>query len=429
MARIEPFRALRYDPARVAPGSVLAPPYDVVTAEQVAALRARSPYNIAHVESCAPTPEGYAQAAALLRAWEREDVLLREEQPALYAYEQRFTAEGRPHARRALFARLRIAAPGGGGVRAHEATMAGARADRLALLRATRTHVSPIFVLAPDRGGALRAALDAAAADAPAFAASDAAGDEHTLWPLTEGAAHAALADALAAETLTIADGHHRYATALAYLEERGLEVLPATAPERSVLAAIVPEEDAGLVVLPIHRLVRAGVPADLAAHLAALYEVTPFDGAWNAAGAAALWARVREHASALPCFGVIGLEGRSLHLLRARSAPALDAALPARWSAAARAVDVLVLNETILEPLLALDAAARAAGERVAFSEDAAEAWRAVAAGDAQLAFLVNAVPVPQIIAVADAGELLPQKSTFFYPKLGTGLVLNPLD
>ncbi len=429
MAHIEPFRALRYDPARVRGDHVLAPPYDVVTPEQVAALEARSPYNIARVESCAPTPAGYAQAAELLRTWEREGVLVREERPAYYVYEQRFHVDGQAHARRALFARLGLAAAGGGGVRPHEATMSGARADRLALLRATRTHVSPIFGLAPDRDGTLRAALDTAAAGRAIFEATDAGGEQHALWTLADPAAHATLTAALAQETVTIADGHHRHATALAYLEERGGEALPADAPERSVLAALVPEQDAGLVVLPIHRLVRSGVPADLAPRLAPLYEVTPFAAGWDAAGAAALWARVRDDAGALPCFGAIGLAPRSFHVLTARSMRALDGALPAHWSPAARAVQVLVLNETILEPLLGLDAPARAAGERIAFSEDAAEAWRAVDAGNAQLAFLVHAVRVPEIMAVADAGELLPQKSTFFYPKLGTGLVLNPLD
>jgi uncharacterized protein (DUF1015 family) len=427
MPRIEPFRALRYDPARVRPDDVLAPPYDVVTPAQVAALAARSPFNIARVESCEPTPAGYAAAAALLRDWQAAGALVRDDQPAFYAYEQRFAHDGAVLRRRALFVRLDLAT-GSGGVRPHEATMAGARADRLALLRATRTHVSPIFGLAPDRGGALAATL-AAAGTAPAFAATDAAGEQHALWRIDDPAAIAALTAALADETVTIADGHHRFATALAYLEERGGAALPADAAERSVLAALVPERDAGLLVLPIHRLVRAGVPVDLAARLGALYEIEELAAGWDEAGVDALWSRVRAQAGGAPCFGAVGLAGRSLHLLTARNPADVARALPAHWSAAARALHVLVLNETILEPLLGLDAAARAAGERIAFSEDAVAAWRAVADGEAQLAFLVNAVRVPEIIAVADAGELLPQKSTFFYPKLGTGLVLNPLD
>jgi hypothetical protein len=171
-----------------------------------------------------------------------------------------------------------------------------------------------------------------------------------------------------------------------------------------------------------------AAVPANLAERLDALYHVEAVDRPWDLAGAEHVWSRVQvEHD--VPVFGVLGLTPRGLHLLTARSNEAIAAAMPPNLSPASRALDVLVLNETILQPALGLDAAARAAGTNIAFTEDVREAWHAVDSGEYALAFLVRHVSAQQVVAVADAGELLPQKSTFFYPKLATGMVLNPLD
>ena len=436
MVEIAPFRGLRYDPARVDPSAVIAPPYDVVGEDAVAALHARSRWNVAHVES--PRAEGgegggdrYARAAALLREWTREGVLVRDEAPALYAYEQRTAVGGERVVRRCCFARLRLSPYAAGGVRPHERTMAGPKADRLALLRAARVNVSPLLVMYRDASGAASGALARAAEAPPDFEATDDRGDEHRLWVVSDPAAIGAIAAAAAASNATIADGHHRYETALAYLEERGGPAGPDEGA-RWVLAGLVAEDDPGLVVLPTHRLVAAEAPPDFGARLAALYEAgdaaPPGGGEPSAADALRLWERVREGAGAPGTFGVMGLGGAGLRLLRARGAAALDAAMPAAWPAATRALDVLILNETILRPLLGLGEAEFAAG-RVAFSEDAAEAWEWTRAAPGRLAFLLNPTRVHQVAAAADAGEVLPQKSTFFYPKLATGMVLNPLD
>ena len=445
MVEIAPFRGLRYDPARVDPSAAIAPPYDVVGEDAVAALHARSPWNVAHVES-PRDPEGgagagggdrYARAAALLREWEREGVLVRDEAPALYAYEQRTAVGGERVVRRCCFARLRLSPYGAGEVRPHERTMAAPKADRLALLRAARVNVSPLLVMYRDASGAASAALARAAAAPPAFEATDDRGDEHRLWVVSDPADVAAIAGAAAASNATVADGHHRYETALAYLEERGGPAGPDEGA-RWVLAGLVAEDDPGLVVLPTHRLVAAEPPPDFGARLAALYGIEdaspPGGGEPSAADALRLWERVRERAGTPGAFGVMGLGGAGglggggLRLLRARDEAALDAAMPAAWPRATRALDVLILNETILRPLLGLGEAEFAAG-RVAFSEDAAEAWEWTRAAPGRLAFLLNPTRVAQVVAAADAGETLPQKSTFFYPKLATGMVLNPLD
>ena len=416
---------------------MIAPPYDVGGESDVAALHARSPHNVAHVES--PRSEGdadrYAHAAALLGEWERAGVLLREATPSYYVYEQRTTVDGERVARRCFFARLRLSPFEDGLVRPHERTMSGPKADRLALLRATRTNVSPIFVMYRDAAGTVGPILANATAQPPAFAATDDRGDEHGLWIVDDAPHVAALTAAAAASNATIADGHHRYETALAYLGERG-GADGAGEGERWVLAGLVAEDEPGLIVLPAHRLVPdAKPPTDLAARLGELYEIERLESDLsdlsdpsNAGAARRLWEQVQAGRVQPGTFGLLGLGGPSLHLLRARAPEALDAAMPAEWSAASRALDVLILNETILRPLLGIDAAAFAAG-RVEFSEDVGQAWEWTQAAGGRLAFLVNATRVEQVVAVADAGEVLPQKSTYYYPKLATGMLLNPLD
>ena len=400
---------------------MIAPPYDVVGEDAVAALHDRSPFNVGHVESprAAAGDDRYAHAAALLDAWQREGVLVRDEAPAYYVYEQRTAIGAERVARRCCFARMQLSPFEDGIVRPHEHTMSGPKADRLALLSATRVNISPLLVMFRDPSGAAAAVIEQATAGAPVYAATDDRGDEHRLWIVDDPQAVEALTAAAATSTATIADGHHRYETALNYRAERGASDDGAS----WVLAGLVAEDEPGLVVLPTHRLLPdAAPPADFAARLGELYEVEEVDGIEE------LWARVQAGASEPGTFGLLGLGGAGLHLLRARSAEAIDAVMPAEWSPASRALDVLILNETILNPLLGLDDAAFTAG-RVEFSEDVEEAWEWTQAAPGRLAFLVNSTRVDQVVSVADAGEVMPQKSTFFYPKLATGMVLNPLD
>ena len=419
---------------------VIAPPYDVVSDEHVARLLERSPYNIAHIESC-PGPEEtrYQRAADALRGWVGAGALLRDERPAYYVYEQRTSVQGAERVRRCFFARMRLYPPEEGVVRPHESTMEGPRAERLQLMRATRANVSPIMSFYADPGHRARAVLEQAAAGTPNFEARDDRGDEHRLWVVDDEQRMATLAEVLAASKVTIADGHHRYTTALEYLEERRRET-PEGAwrgdePEHWMLTGLVADDDPGLAVLPIHRLLRGDdVPSDLIERLSELYAVAeiavdPRDVEAARAVLHTLWSRIEGNALGPPTFGMIGYEPGRIHLLQGRSVEALHAAMPVWLSEASKDVDVTVLTETVFRPLLGIDAAVLAAGERVAFVEDVDAAWDAVASGEYRLAFLVNATRVEQVTAVADAGELMPQKTTFFYPKLGTGLVMNPFD
>ena len=431
IVEIAPFRGLRYDPSRVDPDAVIAPPYDVVGEDDVAALHAQSPHNIAHVE----TPRGddgrFEAAAEALRSWEAEGVLLRDSAPVLYAYEQRTRIEdddGPRRVRRGYFARLRLSPFEAGEVLPHERTMAGPKAERLALLQATRTNVSPILVISS--GDTASALLAEVASREPAFAATDGRGDEHRLWVIDDPSEIARLVEAAAAAPVLIADGHHRYETALGHLEERDEE------GRRWMLACLVPENDPGLDILPTHRLVPdVDLTGDLIERLEELYVVEPLasrasDAATPTDSGAAmrLWEQVQAEASQPGTFGLIGLPGGGLHLLRPRSREAIDALLPDDWSEASRSLDVQILNQAILEPLLGIDAAELRAG-RVQFSEDAGHAWEWVQGGSNRLAFLVNPPRIDQVIAVAGSGDVLPQKATYFYPKLATGMVLNRLD
>ena len=302
--------------------------------------------------------------------------------------------------------------------------MAAPVEDRLNLLRATTTNVSPILGIFEDRAGSARAILDEVARTPPDFEAT-AGDDRHRLWQLNDPARSEALTAAVGASPITIADGHHRYATALHYLEERPSEAA------RWVLAGLVAVDDPGLLILPAHRLVHSNrLPDDFLRRISELYvveDVTP--KSWDGTAVQRLWGRVQANAQGPATFGALGIEEQHLHLLTARSAAVIDRAMPARWSRASRSLDVAVLTETILRPLLGIDEASLAAGEQVKVTEDVEEAWRQTERGRWRLAMIVNPVRVEQVLAVADAGELMSPKSTFFYPKLRTGMVLNPLD
>ena len=404
----------------------------MVGEDDVAALHARSPWNIAHVESPRGDDGRFEEAAEALRSWEAEGVLLRDSAPALYVYEQRTRLEGDDgprRVRRGYFARLRLSPFEAGEVLPHERTMAGPKAERLALLQATRTNVSPILVISSGDAGTASALLAGVASREPAFAATDGRGDEHRLWVIDDPSEIARLVEAAAAAPVLIADGHHRYETALGHLEDRDEE------GRRWMLACLVPENDAGLDILPTHRLVPDVDLADFSERIEDLYVVEPLaprvsDAADSADSGSAmrLWEQVRAEASQPGTFGLIGLPGGGLHLLRPRSPEAIDALLPAEWSEASRSLDVQILNQAILDPLLGIDAAELRAG-RVQFSEDAGHAWEWVRGGSNRLAFLVNPPRIDQVIAVAGSGDVLPQKATYFYPKLATGMVLNRLD
>jgi uncharacterized protein (DUF1015 family) len=423
---LRPFRALRYDPALVGDLSlVICPPYDVISSALRDRLLARHPRNAVRVE----LPVDHTEAATTLAAWRRTGVLRRDPRPAAYAYEQRFRLPGEDGERtqRGFFARLRLEAPGQG-IRPHERTMPGPRAERLGLLRATGTDTSPIVVLAGDPDGRAAELLEGVVdGGPPAAEATDDGGVLHRLWVLTaDRQAARSLLEGASADPLTIADGHHRYETALHYRDERraaGTGARPGEAPEDHVLALVQPvgpRPAATPTVLPTHRLL---VPPRAAGRLPGALEpyvrsiprpaaelVTAFSPPFAAGGGGR--------------FGLL-LRGAAFEL-EARPG-AVEPLFGKHAPAVVRTLDVAVL-EAVLEAVLGAGLGAPATGT-LRYTHDAREAAAMVDSGDAAAAFLLGPTPVESVIAVAAAGAVMPQKSTYFHPKVATGLVMDPLE
>lgn len=419
MTQIAAFRALRYDTAVAGDmASLIAPPYDVISPQQREQLTQRSEHNIVRVDLPLPIPgEGdkYAAAAVLLAEWISADAVKAEESPAVYIYGQVFTVDGKTFDRRGLMVRIRLPEPGGSTVHQHEKTFEGPKADRLNLTRATRCNISPVFSLYPDEGNEVMSALAPAAAEAPAVDVTDADGVRHRLWVVSDEAAIAKAAELMTDRDLFIADGHHRFNTAINYrneLLESGMP-FPDDHPANYVLMQIVSMSDPGLAILPTHRVVRGLVDGAAEKLLESL--ATEFD--------------VVETAGELPTVleGQIGLivAGKPGGWVLTPRGDVLASRMPDR-SADWRKLDVAVLHGGILEDLLT----PLLAGDQVEikYVHEASEAAEALTGEDYQLAFIMAPTPLAALRQLAATGELMPQKSTYFFPKLATGLVINPL-
>jgi uncharacterized protein (DUF1015 family) len=430
MADFRPFRALRFDPNVAGdPSTLIAPPYDVVSPQQQAAMHARSLYNISIVDYGETLPgdtdrdNRYTRARDEVARWLAEGVLATDPAPHFYVYDQEFTTGGRHLRRRSIFGRLRLEEWDAGVVLPHENTRAAAKADRLKLLEATRVHLSPIMTMyrGASSGPLIKEDdLGAVVMDA------ELSGERHLLRTLDERA-EGRVGSALAAEKLYIADGHHRYEVALYYRNECRAKAPAWTGeePENFVLAAIVDINDPGLVVLPTHRLARMpGAFEDLTSRLGAAFDVQDAGDAGNPADIDRLVASMAAAEQPGPAFGAAGLQRGRLGLIRVRDRAAVESQIPQDHAAAWRALDVNVLHHALFPALGALSRP-----EEIEFTEDAHEATREVMSGRWDIALLLNATPVEQVLACADAGERMPQKSTFFYPKLATGAVMYGLD
>ena len=432
MADARPFRGLRFDAALADPALAMAPPYDVISPDEQRALYDRSAYNIVRVEfgeqrdGDTPADNCYARAARDLVEWRRTGVLIRDA-AAFYAYRQEFTRQGGRHVRRHYFAAVRLEPWGAGIIKPHERTLSGPKADRLDLLRATRTQVSPVYCLYRSRtaAAALRELEGERLYD---FEADD---QRHVLTAISDPRDVAALSTHLAACDVYIADGHHRYETALKYRDECRAHAPSWTGeePENFVLMALTAADDPGLLVLPTHRLLTLDVPPPGAAgEIARSFHVEDLGPSADAEILDGALGRLAG-AGGETVFVAVGLEPGRVALLTLAHRPAIEALMPPGQSDAWKRLDVSVLQYGILREAYRIDDDALAAGGVVSYTQDPRSACDAVAAGRASVAFLLNATPVEQVLAVADAGGRMPQKSTYFYPKLPTGLVMNALD
>lgn len=424
MVDFRPFRGLRYDASVAGPmDALVCPPYDVISPAQEEALRVRSPHNMVRLELAEvqgePSPARYHGAASVLRNWLAAGVLRRDTAPAYYLLRQAFTHDGAARERFAFLGALRLE-PLGEHVMPHEHTAPGPKQDRLALMHACQANFSPLMLLYRDRAGAIAAVRHRTIARAPeaAFAVD---GESFTLWRLTDAAGLATVHDALMAGHAYIADGHHRYETSLTYRD--------AVPPEQGgaagfVMAGFIDLADPGLVIMPYHRVVHGLSPMAFSAlrdRIQQVFFTQPV--AVSLSSPAPLEALVAQQGAHGPALGLVGPHGEGPYLLTPGAATLVDRYAREAPAAAVREVEAWLLQEVLLRPVLGDGFA-----DHVTYTHDGAAALAQVRAGEGQLAFFLKGVPPAVFETVVGKGVRLPRKSTYFYPKLPSGLVINPL-
>jgi uncharacterized protein (DUF1015 family) len=423
MADVQPLRALHYDPAVAGPlANVVAPPYDVIDSGQRAELLARSPFNVVAVDLPQGEPDPYESAREQFESWQAERALVRDEQPAIWAHTQDYTGpDGQRRTRRGFFCRVRIEGYGPGRVRPHERTHPGPKEDRLRLTRATKANISSIFSLYSDPANAAWKALAPATEEEPYGEVTDADGTVHRLWRVADPEAIASVQAATRDAELLIADGHHRYETMQAYAEEVEAAGTPPNDEHRYILMCLVALEDPGLTVFPTHRLVNKlddEQRAALAQTLERDFEIsevsldqvapTPGDGPLE--------------------LGYVKHGDERAYRLTLKDQKIADDALSGH-SDAYRHLDTGILETLLLKGALGLGDEDISHFNGLFYARDTEEALRVVRSGEYDAAFLMRPTPVEQVRDVAAEGENMPPKSTYFFPKLLTGLLFNPLS
>ena len=440
MPELLPFRGIRYAANRTAGLSrLLCPPYDVVSPEQRDELAAQSPHNIIHVildkdrEGDGPGENRYLRSARAWNAWLQDGTLRQDPEPAVYPLEQSFTGpDGRPRVRRGVIAAVRIHGYEEGLVLPHEKTLSAPKADRLEVLRRVQANLSPIFGLYGDEDGAGHGAVEAAIAAAQAVAEAETGdGTLHRLWRVTERGAVAAVRRVLAERTIFIADGHHRYESAMAYRDDVDAQRpgLGRHAGHRFIMMTLVSMTDPGLVIYPTHRLLRGLRDLDLRRFLDGLSRFfavdTLIEDLRRPAGRAWAVSKLAEHAGKSTTFLLVTAEDGKGRIVTLRDDADLSG-VPLPDNVTVRDLDVISLHAIVFQHLLGLSPRAQEAGEELRYEMDAGEVVNRTLAGEFQLGVLVNPTPMWQVQAVAESGETMPQKSTFFYPKLASGLVMR---
>ncbi|OPX21826.1 MAG: hypothetical protein B1H04_05985 [Planctomycetales bacterium 4484_123] len=420
---IRPFRGWRYAAEGGQVGSLIAPPYDVVSQADREALLGRDPRNIVAVDlpHWPPAQAGpqscYARAAETLQRWQADGTLVREPHECLYAYEQGFAHAGKSYRRRGLIAAVRLQ-PLGQGIWPHEKTFPGPKADRLKLRQATAMQLSPILGFYQDAGAA-EMVFDALR-QAPPDAAGELNGVTERLWTVSDAELIEEVRRRLAGADLFIADGHHRYTTALTYRDALGPP--EPDHPANFVMFVLAGMDDPGLIVLPTHRLIAGLKGFDLAAFVQRAGEVMEFHPVELTAQVAAdTDAYLRGQGPHAMAFAA----GGTAYVGRLRDPSVMEQVAPEKLPAW-RELDVSILHELLLKRYLQPEGTAE---PRIRYTPDGAEALAAVRAGQADLAVLLQGTPLAAVREIALAGAVMPHKSTYFYPKVATGLVLYPLE
>jgi uncharacterized protein (DUF1015 family) len=443
---VSPFKGICYNQGIVGDlAHILCPPYDVITPEQQKLYYEENNYNAIRLEFPEPTCDSYQRAATIFQRWLRHGVLQIDSVSSFYLHDHRFDYSGEKKVRRGLIARVKLA-PWGSGIYPHEETFSKAKSDRLRLMRACRASFSPLLSLYHDSERKIASILSDASRAKPMMETSvlsPSTGraqnedfEAHTIWAITDPGIKRELSQFLSSRTFYIADGHHRYETAINYQQERaeeqsdsfdssvsatlnGVKRKQSLTGKRAfdyVMMELVDFSDPGLVVLPLHRLVRGIAPSILVELGDQLRNFFVVESVSLKTGDCQL--------SDDSCLGILGLQPDSLVVLRRRQDISLETMMPGNRSQAYREFGVSLLNHVILDKVLG-----GAKALEVAYTVDLKEAYQQITEGKYQLAFLLNP-PQPEMVkAVVDAQDRMPSKSTYFYPKLPAGLIINPLD
>ena len=447
MAQVYPFRAFRYNPERAPFDRVLTQPYDKISPAMQEKYYAADPHNLIAVEKGRAHPGDttqnnvYTRAGAAIEDWIRNKIIVQDPAPSFYAYTQEYTVPGTEErrTRRGFIGAGKLEEYSAGVVFRHEHTLSGPKADRLELLRQTKMHTGQLFMLYSDPQRRIDGILtEAEAAGPPATEMRDEYGVVHRLWVIAESQRVAAIQKAMEEEKLVIADGHHRYETALNYRKERpthGGKIDPHAPSERAMMSFFNTRSE-GLTILPGHRVAAhihdfswSGVRRHLEPWFAA--EAFPFSSEEKKAEAQKEFlgklvsARQKRAIGAYPAAEP---QKRAFYVLTLRDGVSLAQLLP-NVSPLQRELDVVLLHEGILEPALGITPQAVTAEANLTYEREAAAAFDAVDRGRAQVSFLLNPCDVEQVMKIATSGEVMPQKSTDFYPKLMSGIAMYRVD
>jgi len=435
MAEICPFRGIRYNREIVKDlAQSICPPYDVITPGQQKYYYEKSSYNAIRLEYPLPVVTAkqsaynkYSRAAITLQRWIKEGVLQLENYPAFYLHDQHFTYLGERRRRRGLIVHVKLE-PWGNNIYPHEETFPKAKDDRLQLMRSCQANFSPLFALYQDPEGKVAKTLTEASQAEPVieFAYPE---EKHVVWAITNPALIRRLSDFIARQPLYMADGHHRYETALAYQQERtristGKTLRPLTGKEafNYVMMTLVDFSDPGLVILPVHRLVRNIAPSALDRfenRLKRTFALKYIPLTEN------LISSLKYKMDGGALLGILGLVPQSLVLLKQRPDISFEDVMPKNHSQPYKNFSISLLNHLILDRMLGI----KQDSENIAYAVDIEQICQQIKDGKYQLAFLSNS-PSPEVIkTITDASDRMPRKSTYFHPKLPTGLVMNSLS
>jgi len=431
MADVRPFQALRYNTAIENMSAVICPPYDVIGPQQEEALLARSPDNFIRLEYSKAFPTDsescnrYTRALARLQEWLRDDVLKQDHKPAYYLHEHTYVYQGQRIARRGLFARVRLEEWDRMIIRPHERTLTGPKRDRIKLISTLEANTSPVFGLYQDEGRFIGAVLDQVAGWPETLEFDGENGEFHRLWVIDDPETVAAIEHAFSDKPIYIADGHHRYESALAYRNERRAfdPKIPPDAALDFVMMSLTDMADPGLLILPTHRLIknlRKSSLNILPERLEEFFTVERFKAANDG------WQKVRRlMAEDSSRFFIYGLNGDELLGLKVKNQAKIESLMPDGHTPTYRGMDVSLVDHVVLEDILGMNAMDE---ERIAYDHDLDSAVARVKSGEFQFAFALKPVRPETIQAISDAKDRMPRKSTYFYPKLPSGIVVYRL-